>query len=288
MTAPGSHHRTLFTGLDCHYLEWDDARADHTVVLVHGFLDLAWGWARTVEAGLSSRYHVVAPDVRGHGDSGRAGAGGYYYIMDYVADLAALIDEIGRERVSLVGHSMGGSVVSYFAGAFPERVHRLALLEGIGPPEDESPVPHRVARWVGAWRHARKKQPTAHASLAAAAERLRRSDPLLDEEQALFLAEKGTVRDEDGSFRFKHDPLHLTRGPYPFRRTVMDGFHAEVACPVLLVDGSLSHFLPAPEEAERIRGRFRDARTSVLEGAGHMMTRHQPAGLARLLVDFLG
>lgn len=283
-----SRHTTLFTGLDCHYLEWDEATSDHTVILVHGFLDLAWGWLRTVEAGLSARYHVVAPDVRGHGDSGRAGPGGYYYIMDYVADLAALVEKVGRSRVSLVGHSMGGSVVSYFAGAFPERVHRLALLEGIGPPEDQSPVPERVARWIRAWEEASRREPTAHPSLEAAAGRLRKTDPLLDQEQALWLAEKGTVVKPDGSRRFKHDALHLTRGPYPFRRAVMDAFHRRIACSVLIVDGELSHFRPAPDEAERIRRCFRDAHATVLGGAGHMMTRHRPTELSRILGDFLG
>ncbi len=288
MSQPESRRLTLFTGLDCSYLEWDHARSDHTVILVHGFLDLAWGWARTVEAGLAERYHVVAPDVRGHGDSARVGAGGYYYIMDYVADLASLAESLGRDRVSLVGHSMGGSVVSYLAGARPWDFHRLVLLEGIGPPEDETPVPDRVARWIDAFRDARAREPKAHPSLEAAAERLRSSDPLLDPEQALFLAEKSTILLPDGSRRFKHDALHLTRGPYPFRRSVMDAFHARVTCPVLLVDGALSHFRPAPEEADRIRGHFSNARSSVLEGAGHMMTRHRPRELASLLMDFLG
>src|SRR5260221_10332678 len=137
---PSSNHLTLFTGLDCHFLEWDEARSDHTVVLVHGFLDLAWGWARTVEAGLAARYHVVAPDVRGHGDSGRAGPGGYYYIMDYVADLASLVESVGRERVSLVGHSRGGSGVAYPAGARPADVHRPPLPERMRPPQAEAPL----------------------------------------------------------------------------------------------------------------------------------------------------
>jgi pimeloyl-ACP methyl ester carboxylesterase len=288
MADPAERRTVLFTGLDCHYLEWDEVHADHTVVLVHGFLDLAWGWARCVEAGLSTRYHVVAPDVRGHGDSGRVGPGGYYHIMDYVADLAALVEQVGRTRVSLVGHSMGGAVVSYLAGAFPERFHRLVLLEGIGPPEDGTPVPERVRRWIGAWKEARERDTKVHDSLESAAARLRKTDPLLDTDQALFLAQKGTVALADGRRRFKHDRVHLTRGPYPFRREVMDAFHGRITCPVLMIDGSLSHFHPAPEEARRISALFRDARSEVLEGAGHMMTRHRPRELARTLSEFLG
>lgn len=288
MPAPASRRTNLFTGLDCHYLEWDEVGADHTVVLLHGFLDLSWGWVRTAEAGLTSRYHVVAPDVRGHGDSGRVGGGGYYHIMDYVADLAALLGQVARRKVTLVGHSMGGSVVAYLAGAFPDRVDRLALLEGVGPPEDETPVPDRVARWIEAWRDARSRDATSHASLEAAAARLRKSDDLLDEELALWLAEKSTVDLGDGSRRFKHDPLHLTRGPYPFRRAVMDEFYRRVECPVLLVEGELSFFRHGDEERERISSLFRHARTTVLPGAGHMMTRHRPVELARLVAEFIG
>src|SRR5262245_26616302 len=135
--TPISRRIPLATGLTCHVLEWGgaDAALDHTVVLLHGFLDLAWTWVPTVEAGLAGRFHVVAPDVRGHGDSDRVGPGGYYHFIDYLADLDALVRTLGRRRLSLVGHSMGGSIASYYAGVYPDRVHRLALLEGLGPPE---------------------------------------------------------------------------------------------------------------------------------------------------------
>ena len=84
MPDPESRSLRLSTGLDYHLLEWgrENAALDHTVVLVHGFLDLCWGWQDTVEAGLAGRFHVVAPDMRGHGDSDRVGAGGYYHFID--------------------------------------------------------------------------------------------------------------------------------------------------------------------------------------------------------------
>ena len=69
------------------------------MILVHGFLDLAWSWARTVDAGLAEGLHLVAPDMRGHGDSGRFGAGGYYHFADYIADLHELVGQVARERL---------------------------------------------------------------------------------------------------------------------------------------------------------------------------------------------
>jgi pimeloyl-ACP methyl ester carboxylesterase len=287
---PRSRRVELATGIGYHVLEWggEDPALDHSVILIHGFLDSAWGWERTVRAGLAGRFHVIAPDVRGHGDSDRAGPGGYYHFMDYVADLASLVEEVGRARVSLVGHSMGGSIASYAAGTFPDRVHKLALLEGLGPPEDDTPLPARTASWIAAWRRARERDPSSYPSLEDAAERLCALDPLLDRELARELAERTTVELSGGARRFKHDPLHVTRGPYPFRVEAAQQFWLAVRAPVLLVEGSESTFRAFGEEGERRKACFPGARREILAGAGHMMQRHRPAELARLLAEFLG
>jgi pimeloyl-ACP methyl ester carboxylesterase len=264
-------------------LEWGDPAAS-PVVLVHGFLDLAWGWEQ-VATRLAARFRVIAPDLRGHGDSDWAGAGGYYYFFDYTADLDDLLGRIDGP-VALVGHSMGGSVAGYYAGARPERVRRLALLEGQGPPEQTDALPQRTARWFEAWRAARTRRPTVMASIDEAAARLRKHDPLLAEDRARELASRGTWHHGEG-VSWKHDPLHTTAGPYPFRLDVAASFWQRVACPVLVVDGAESRLRLADDELARRRGYFRDARHHVLPGAGHMMQRHQPEALAVLLLEFL-
>ena len=77
---PQSRRISLSTGLNYHVLEWapTDPGCDHTVVLLHGFFDFAWGFEALVNGGLVGRYHLVAPDLRGHGDSDRIGPGGYF------------------------------------------------------------------------------------------------------------------------------------------------------------------------------------------------------------------
>lgn len=291
---PRSRRIALGTGLTYHVLEWgaDRPELDHTVVLVHGFLDLAWGWVRTVTAGLAGRFHVVAPDMRGHGDSDWIGAGGYYHFADYLADLDDLVAQVSRSRVSLVGHSMGGSVAAYFAGTFPDRIHRLALLEGLGPPETPGTAPERVAAWLGAWRRLRQREAggdsRSYNDLEQAAARLRAHDPLLDPALARELAEHGTRPVPGGGLRFKHDPLHATPGPTPFRVSLAAEFWRRIQCPVLLVEGELSSFrLGQSPEGRAREALLSGARRAVLPGAGHMMQRHQPAALARVLVDFL-
>ena len=286
--APTQRTIRLSTGLDYHILEWGagDPALSHTVFLIHGFLDIAWGWVPAVESALAGELHVVAPDMRGHGDSDRVGAGAYYHFMDYLADLDDLVAQLGRERVSLVGHSMGGSICGYYAGVFPERVHRLALLEGAGPPEMPMSAPDRVKTWLAGWEQARTRTPRTYATLDEAAARLRKNDPLLSEQLALELAAHGT-RSIAGGYQFKHDPVHVTLGPYPFLVDIAKQFWSRITCPVLIVEGAESTFRYSPDEAARRYDAFLNAERVVLEGAAHMMQRHQPEKLGELLADHL-
>ncbi|MBK9032886.1 MAG: alpha/beta hydrolase [Myxococcales bacterium] len=280
MTPPPPRRRriALPTGLTYHLLEW--GAGDHTLVLVHGFLDLAWGWAE-VAARLAERYHVVAVDLRGHGDSDWIGAGGYYHFFDYVADLDQVVERVGRDTVSIAGHSMGGTIVAYWAGTRPSRPHRVALLEGLGPPEGGADLPARTRGWIDTWTTT-ERVPKVLASVDDAAARLRRHDPLLTAARALELAGHGT-RAVDGGVSWKHDPLHLTQGPYPFRVDAAASYWRAVTAPVLYLDGAESRLrLPEPELARRLAC-FADARRVTVPGAGHMLMRHAPTAVADAL-----
>ena len=287
--SPTSRTIALGTGLRYHVLEWGavDASLEHTVFLLHGFLDLAQGWAGVVEAGLAGRFHVVVPDLRGHGDSDWVGPGSHYYFPDYVADVHELVDALGRQRVSLVGHSVGGRIAAYYAGMFPARVAKLALLEGLGPTQNPEFGPEYLAVWLNAWQRARARSPRVYATLADAAARLREHDPLLDEAEAQRHASAGTTAASEGGLRFKHDPRHVSMGPYGFQLELAMQFWRAIRCPVLLVDGAESTLRLEPAEAARRRDAFAQASVATLPGAGHMMQRHQPAALARILADFL-
>jgi pimeloyl-ACP methyl ester carboxylesterase len=280
-----SAHVSLVTGLRYHVLEWGESSSELSFVLVHGFTDLAYGWAGVAER-LAERHHVVAPDLRGHGDSEWIGAGGYYHFLDYVADLDDVIRRWARPRVVLVGHSMGGSIAGYYAGVRPERLVGLVLVEGLGPPDmagTDGPV--RTAAWIDAWRGARdrvKVMPT----LDEAVKRLRRHDELLAEPLARELATHGTLA-VDGGYTWKHDPLHGTMGPYPYRLDTAKRYWERVRCPVLCIDGGESKLnLPEAERAAR-RACFASCRHLVIANAGHAVQRHQPAALADAILGML-
>lgn len=254
-------------------------------MLVHGFLDLAYTWHEVAET-LATRAHVVAPDLRGHGDSDWVGPGGYYHFFDYIPDLDEVIARCAKQKLVVVGHSMGGSVCSYWAGLRPERLSALALLEGLGPPDQsQSDVPSRTASWIKSWREVRTQEKGV-ATIADAAARLRKYDPLLGEPLSLRLAEHGTRKDGD-RYVWKRDPLHMTMGPYPYRRDVAEQFWKKITCPVLVIDAKQTQLnLPEPERAAR-RALFANCRHELVDGAGHMMQRHQPAKVAELLLGLL-
>jgi pimeloyl-ACP methyl ester carboxylesterase len=279
---------SLATGLSYHTLTWNPEAAgadDHTVLLLHGFLDNAWTWEALVAAGVAPGARIVAPDWRGHGDSDWIGAGGYYHFFDYVADLDALILALAPRRLSIVGHSMGGIAASYYAGVFPQKLERLVLIEGLIA--REAPFdPARIARWTAGWREARTRGTRAYASVDQAAARLRVTDPELSPEAALRLAERGTQRGSDGKLRFKHDPLHTTTGPTAFNLAAAENFWSAVTCPVLLVEGSTSPFRLNPEDVAHRHGAFRSAARvthTVLEGTAHSPHRHRAPELAALI-----
>ena len=119
-------------------LHWPAATASDTrpVLMIHGWLDNALSFARLAPAVAGNR-DVYSLDMAGHGHSGHRPEGQGYQLMDYVADLAELVETHFKNspggQVDLVGHSLGGIVSVLYAAAFPERVHRLVMIDSIGP-----------------------------------------------------------------------------------------------------------------------------------------------------------
>src|ERR1044071_4887923 len=127
MSAP-RHTVVDSQGLLLHCLEWGDCE-NEPLILVHGYLDLAESWRAFVAALARRKPHlwVIAPDCRGHGDSGWIGAGGYYHFPDYVFDLDCVVRARHIQSFTLVGHSMGGTISLLYAGTLPDRLKKLAL-----------------------------------------------------------------------------------------------------------------------------------------------------------------
>ena len=287
-------HRWTNLGLELAYHVWGpppDVPDAPTLVLLHGFLDHGRSFAPIADA-LARRFRVIAPDHRGHGDSGWIGAGGYYHFPDYVLDLARLFEHLGLERAHVAGHSMGASIACYFAGAFGERVQSLALLDGIGPthvPPERGPALMR--RWINDVRLAEARtrardegDPNDMGSLDEVARRLARTSPGASHDRLLALAGTASARNDDGSYRWRFDPLHRTTGPMPFDGARFRAFLQAIRCPTLVVWGERSPMRPS-DATERL-GLVAEAREAILPGAAHNLHHERPDELAALLSEF--
>lgn len=267
------------------YADEEAAPSGVTALLLHGYMDAARTWDH-VAAGLARAGHaVVVPDLRGFGASERVGAGGYYHFPDYVADVSALVDDLAPERLAVVGHSMGGTIAALYAGTFPDRVWRLALLEGLGPLSLE---PARAVDRMRAWLRDLKRLERASrpiASIEEAASRLATNHPRLALELLEDVAAKLTTLDDEGHLVWAFDPLHRSTSPSLFQASIFEAFLAEIACPTLCVSGGPLGF-HAPDEVERA-ARLRSARHVEIADAGHMMHWTEPEALVGHLARFL-
>ncbi len=256
-----------------------------TVLLLHGFMDSGRTWD-LLAAGLAPRGHALyAPDFRGFGESDRVSSGGYYHFPDYVADIDALVEQIPNNELVLVGHSMGGTVATLYAGARPERVSKLVLMEGAGPPDMASDIAvTRMRRWLTDLRKDRSPQPLR--SLDDAITRLALFHPQLDEAVLTTRAPLLSRTQADGSLTWAFDPLHRSTSPAAFRAAELRAFLAEISCPVLFISGGSTGWHP-PDEQDRLDALPAPAQRVDLKGAGHMMHWTEPLACARAIADFI-
>ncbi len=256
-----------------------------TVLLLHGYMDAGGTWDLLAPYLARAGHDVVAPDLRGFGASDAVGAGGYYHFPDYVADVAKLVDRLAPARLAVVGHSMGGTVATLYAGAQPQRVWRLALIEGVGTLGSE---PEHAVDRMGIWLdnlRALDRSPRPVASMDEAVSRLGKNHPRVPIEILRTRAPLLTRTDPEGRLFWAYDPLHRTRSPTPFHLEAFRGFLRRIACPTLFVGGGPLGWHP-PDEEERV-ALLRDVRTVDIPGAGHMVHWTAPEALAGALVPFL-
>ncbi|TRU23268.1 MAG: alpha/beta hydrolase [Microcystis aeruginosa Ma_SC_T_19800800_S464] len=118
--------RQIFTNnsMEISYLQWSDRGTP--LLLLHGMADHALVWSSLGDY-LSSNYQVIAPDLRGHGESGKPATG--YHFQDYIGDLRALINHLGWTQAHILGHSWSAKIAAIWATQQPEVFKSLILVD---------------------------------------------------------------------------------------------------------------------------------------------------------------
>ncbi|MDX3906230.1 MAG: alpha/beta hydrolase [Pigmentiphaga sp.] len=261
-------------GLSLHLVEWgaDELPA---VVLLHGLRAYGYWFEEFAEAAAGS-FHLIALDQRGRGASDWAPAG-RYTTDDYVADIAALVEQKNLHRYALVGHSMGGTNALNYAAAKPPGLEALVIVDS---------APELDPRGLARIREELGRTPGSFASQEEALDFLR---PLHRRASARSLAtrlEWMLMQDAQGRWQWRIDPkiFDPRMTPDPPERSWKAV--ADVACPVLVVRGSDSD-LVTRDCADRMAAEFRHASRAEIPAAAHMVVEDNPAAFTAAVLPFL-
>jgi len=287
MSGPTSH-RYRSRRLSLHYVDWGASDAP-LLILLHGERDHCRTWDFIAEH-LASDWHVLAPDLRGHGDSEWAMAGAYA-VADYICDLAELLHELSPTPVVLIGHSLGGTIATRTAALFPSRVAKLVTIEGLGAVltlESEraaQPFPLKLREWIEEQRRLASRSPRLYASLTEGCARLHSINPSLSPEQVIHLTRHGMRGGPDGLYRWKFDPLVQSSSAVEMSPEQVHQLWADITCQTLFVYGTRS-WAASPELDGRATY-FKNARLAMIEGAGHWVHHDCPGAFLEAIQSFL-
>ncbi|ALH80590.1 alpha/beta fold hydrolase [Sphingopyxis macrogoltabida] len=274
--------------LKLHYADWGNQDAP-PLLLVHGGRDHCRSWDWVAER-LADRYHIIAPDLRGHGDSAWS-PDGNYEMGAFVYDLAQLIHQLDLAPVTIVAHSMGGNIATRYTGLYPGNVKKLVSIEGLGPSpavqeeRAKTSFDERMRQWIADKRHAAGRSPKRYATLDDALARMAAENSYLTPEQARHLTIHGINRNEDGSWSWKFDNYLNIWTIFDMPQDDLHRLWANITCPTLLLYGADS-WASNPEKDGRIE-HFSTAKVIEFENAGHWLHHDQFDRFMSTLDEFL-
>ncbi len=203
------------------------------VIALHGWLDNAATFSRLAPRLKGLR--IVALDLPGHGHSDHRPIGAGYNIWDYAHDVLQVAEQFGWQRFSLLGHSMGAIVSVLLAGALPERVERLALIDGVIPYTGEADsAPQKLGASLEALLAVNDKRKPVYASFDQAVEARLKGVGAVSREAAEMLAQRGLMP-VPGGYTWRTDPRLMLPSAMRLTRAHALAFVSRVACPTSLV-----------------------------------------------------
>ena len=268
-----TEHRIDLTHLALSAQAWGDP-ALPPLVAVHGWLDNAGSFALLAPL-LAEHFHVVALDLPGHGGSNHLPPGANYHFIDYVRAVLEAAQALGLEHYTLLGHSLGAGVASLVAAATPQSIHRLLLIEGLGPLGDDGSQTLQRFRDAMAPKSVTRRPLRLFSSVEMAVD-ARSIASGLRGELARPVVERG-LRQVEGGWRWSSDP-RLTRGAYLRMpesqiRALLHGIEAPTA---MLLARPETPYLPAAGMRERAAC-VGSMQVSYMDGCHHLHLQHPHA-----------
>lgn len=288
MHGPTSH--SYFSQrLRLHYVDWGNPEAP-PMILIHGGRDHCRNWDWVAEQ-FRDEYHIIAPDLRGHGDS-QWMVGGAYSHIDYVYDIAQLLRQKAMAPVTVVGHSLGGSISLLYTALHPENVNKLIAIEGMGPPPSmiaervNQPPEQRLHNWFSDLQKSSGRIVKRYPTLEDAFQRMQTENPHLSQEQARHLTIHGSNQNEDGTFSWKFDNYVRNFSPIGIPFDDLTKLYGNITCPTLLVRG-LESWASDPVADGRTQAFNCPVEVVAFANAGHWVHHDQLDGFVERMRVFL-
>lgn len=255
------------------------------ILAVHGWLDNAASFDFLLPHFDLQRYQVLALDMPGHGWSDHRPPGETYHLLDYVRDMAGVLQTLGWTQYRLMGHSLGGSLTMLLASAYPEQVRQLILLDSLGPltgAEQDGPALLRQAldkslQGGGAM--------TCYPDVESAISARQKGISTLSRDAAAAIALRNLVEVADG-VQWRTDP----RVRWPSYQRMTEGqvaaFLKAIQCPTLLLAGEHGMIRPGHSLADARLACIANLRLERLEGGHHLHMEPRPDLVAKLIMEF--
>lgn len=258
--------------LRLHYLDYGTAGLP-PMLCIHG--GAAHGhWYDFIARDFTSDYHVLALDLRGHGESDHVDPPAYMY-SDYASDLNEVVNKLDLRDFVLIGHSMGGAVSLLYAATYPGRTKALIIVDtSINLP------PERLNRL----RDVGSRPGSSYATKEELVSRykLRPGNSLATAAVQRHIASHSAKQNEDGTWKHKFD-----RSVYSTRES-MDGMPLwdRIKIPALLVKGDRSERI-TPEVYADVKARAPQVELAQVSDTDHHVTLDNPSGFVRAVKPFL-
>jgi pimeloyl-ACP methyl ester carboxylesterase len=258
-------------GLRIHYLDWG-APDKPPLLMLHGIGRVAHTFDH-IAPHFASKYHVMAVDMRGHGDSGWD-PNGAYLVEDYVKDIEGLAGQLQLRNIVIWGNSTGGRVAQVFAGLHPDLVAAV-ISEDVGP-ERPSQLAENVSRQL------KQEDSTGWASEEELLAQLKTSYPRTSEDILRSLSHYGTKKRADGRVVWKRDPA-IANGFVP---TELWRFVRQIKPPIIYILGGRSTVVPVATQ-EELKKALTQAEIVTVPGAGHYPSEENPSEFLKIVEKFL-
>ncbi|MFH1294232.1 MAG: alpha/beta hydrolase [Pseudomonadota bacterium] len=265
--------RAMGDGVEIQLAQWEGE--EKAILCIHGITANSRCWDVIADA-LSPSHTVLAMDLRGRGLSGAPSTG--YSMEHHSRDILAVLDDLGLERVVLMGHSLGAFISLIFGAKHPERVDRIILVDGGGKLSED-----QLVKVFAGIKPSLDRLGKVLPSFEAYLDLMKEAPFLKNWSQALETYYQYEVEEVSGGVRTRINPVHIEEERINLGKVDISQFYGEISCPVLILratEGMLARddVLLPEDVTERMVREIANVRRVDVDGTNHYSIVFQPNG----------